>query len=337
MIVTFNEAVLQINPFLPNDSQNISNYFLFDNLTSSIVRIFKVLPYGSRAVQLITEPLSLGKDRYLIDVTSVEATNGDILPDRPNIVHAFGPSSAAAIGHPTVSNAASPPITLGFQPYWRTVLGSIWQDVAGTVPAVLNNDPIGRFDDLSGLGYHAVQANAGQRPLLKLAVQNGKPGALFDGVDDELLAPFVTLPYRGSFCVFQYTAGGTFSSYPSIIGSRTNGDVDLIFLGTDSSRDLYFSAGGGVAGDGIFYVDGATTRTIPSPLTDAHAAINRSTAPKTIAFGTPNCGIFLGYDNASVPKHWTGYFFEGGITPNDLSGGDRTALFSYSQAYWGTP
>lgn len=69
-------------------------------------------------------------------------------------------------------------------------LSSMWQDSAGTTPAALGQ-PVGKIADKSGNGYHATQATAIKRPILR---QNG--GGFyyleFDGVDDRLLAAGLT-------------------------------------------------------------------------------------------------------------------------------------------------
>lgn len=68
---------------------------------------------------------------------------------------------------------------------------SMFQDVAGTTPAVVDG-PVGRINDKSGNGNHAIQATAASRPVLK---QLGNVYWLeFDGVDDFL---------RGTFAIVQ--------------------------------------------------------------------------------------------------------------------------------------
>jgi hypothetical protein len=58
---------------------------------------------------------------------------------------------------------------------WLRADAGTFQDVAMTIPAVLNNDPIGGWQDQSGSGNHATQAVAAQQPNLQLAVVNGMP------------------------------------------------------------------------------------------------------------------------------------------------------------------
>lgn len=71
--------------------------------------------------------------------------------------------------------------------YWlEPRLGGLFQDSAGTAtPATANNDPIGFIPDLSGNGFNATQATAGNRPLYQTAgLSSAYPSALFDGTND---------------------------------------------------------------------------------------------------------------------------------------------------------
>ncbi len=68
------------------------------------------------------------------------------------------------------------------------VLGQqvLWQDAAGTIPVTADGDPVGRVDDLSGNGNHAIQPVNAYRPAYRT------DGVLHwidpDGVDDYLTA-----------------------------------------------------------------------------------------------------------------------------------------------------
>lgn len=62
-------------------------------------------------------------------------------------------------------------------------LSNVYQDSAGTLPATVGS-PIGRINDLTGLGNNATQATAGNRPIL--AQYNGHPSASFNGTTNSL-------------------------------------------------------------------------------------------------------------------------------------------------------
>lgn len=85
------------------------------------------------------------------------------------------------------SAAPFDPLTLS--PYlWLDAsdITTLFQDAGGTTPVASDGDPVGLWLDKSGNGRHYSQATSGRRPTYKTNVQNGKPGILFDGVDDFL-------------------------------------------------------------------------------------------------------------------------------------------------------
>ena len=84
---------------------------------------------------------------------------------------------------PTFTPASLPGLAL-----WLKADGTRWQDSARTTPAVADSDPVGCWDDASGLGNHVKQATSTKRPSLKLGVQNGMPAVRFDGIADFLTA-----------------------------------------------------------------------------------------------------------------------------------------------------
>lgn len=96
-------------------------------------------------------------------------------------------------------------------------LTSMFQDSAGTIPAVVDS-PVGRINDLSGNGNHAVQATDTQRPILRQ--DNSGYYLESDGVDDALAVAFtITQPWTRI----------------SLLDQRTWENTRLIFSGIDSS------------------------------------------------------------------------------------------------------
>jgi hypothetical protein len=66
-------------------------------------------------------------------------------------------------------------------------LSSMWQDSAGTTPAAVDQ-PVGKLNDKSGNGNHALQATTSKKPTLR---NDGTNYYLeFDGADDWLRATF---------------------------------------------------------------------------------------------------------------------------------------------------
>jgi hypothetical protein len=110
----------------------------------------------------------------------------------------------------------------GQVPFWSelpTAAGRA-QDVANTVPAAANNDPLARVPDLSPNNHHLLLTGAaGLRPLLKTAGgPNGLAYAQFDGADDFLqmtLGAGVAQPYT-AFHVVKGISGFGFDSATSV-------------------------------------------------------------------------------------------------------------------------
>lgn len=69
---------------------------------------------------------------------------------------------------------------------WLDAEVGTFQDAAGLTPAILDNAPVGRWSDQSGIGNHATQANNAKRPTLKLNIVNGRPIIRFDGLSHTL-------------------------------------------------------------------------------------------------------------------------------------------------------
>lgn len=60
---------------------------------------------------------------------------------------------------------------------------------ADRITGLADGDPVTTWPDLSGQSNNATQSTTAAKPLYKTAIVNGRPGILFDGVDD-----FLTLP-----------------------------------------------------------------------------------------------------------------------------------------------
>lgn len=71
-------------------------------------------------------------------------------------------------------------------------MATLFQDAAGTVPVTAAGQPVGLILDKSGNGNHASQATATARPTFQQDA-DGKLHLQFDGVDDALATPVVTL------------------------------------------------------------------------------------------------------------------------------------------------
>ncbi len=95
-----------------------------------------------------------------------------------------------------------------------------------------DGDPVGAWDDLSGLGTNTVQATLAKQPTLKQSIQNGRSVIRFDGVDD---------------CLRTVTLGSPTAQPFTIIGvfAPTNASNTNVFYDAEAGTAMavYHSAG----------------------------------------------------------------------------------------------
>lgn len=141
---------------------------------------------------------------------------------------------------------------------YRADLGVYDANVGGSLITV-DATGIGRWEDQSGNGYHIIQATAGNRPLWKTNIINGRPVVRWDGSDDALRrTPFDITQWMGNsakdiviFSVHKTGAtqnqrlmscedgGNLFSIRPPY------GDGKIYFTAGSSSASINVSAPGG--------------------------------------------------------------------------------------------
>lgn len=108
---------------------------------------------------------------------------------------------------------------------------------SGGSAATADNDPVGEWQDQSGLAHHPGQATAGLRPLLKLTQVNGYPSVRFDGTDDYLKA---TWAFSKPMTIFIVVNSISWTNNDHMVGGGS-GDVNNIFQGAAGSNVRYYS------------------------------------------------------------------------------------------------
>jgi hypothetical protein len=96
---------------------------------------------------------------------------------------------ARAVVVPTPTIATFTPLSIAGSTRWYdfSSTANLWQNTARTTAVTADGQPIGGVTDRSAAGtHHLSQATAGQRPLYKAAIINGKSVGRFDGSDDWL-------------------------------------------------------------------------------------------------------------------------------------------------------
>lgn len=115
---------------------------------------------------------------------------------------AFSPSSLSGLG------------------LWLHADVGLFQDDAGTTPAVLDNDPVGLWQDQSGNGRHFSQATAANKPLLILTAFGASlPGVRGDGATDYLVNTANLINDLAGSMFISYRFHGTVGSFRAAFAS----------------------------------------------------------------------------------------------------------------------
>ena len=117
----------------------------------------------------------------------------------------------------------------GISPHtWLYPDVGLYQNLAGTTPAVSDGDVVGNWTNQGSDASAFVQNTADYMPLLKLNIVNGQSVLRFDGVNDYLVGSFTGGISQPStlFVVAQLAAG-----------SVNDGAIHAIIDGDDSSRE----------------------------------------------------------------------------------------------------
>lgn len=122
---------------------------------------------------------------------------------------------------------------------------TLFQASDGTTPATADNDVVGYWGDKSGNGRNAIQATTANKPLLKLAVQNGRNVVRWGGTDDYLLSNFgATLAQPNTiFCIANVSGGNNF-----VFDGLTAGTRSLVYR---NATHMEMFSGGSIQLTGI--------------------------------------------------------------------------------------
>jgi hypothetical protein len=208
-------------------------------------------------------------------------------------------------------------------------LSTLFQDAARTTPAAADADPLGGMLDKSGNGRHLSQSTSTRRPALKLAVQNGRSVARFDGVDDHLAVTYAaSLPQPNTLFVVS-----TFSAVGVALDSTAGGDHS-IFSDVGVMR-IY--AGTALASA---VAPSASAHVFCALFNGASSVLRRDRVQ--IAAGNAGTGAMLGARLGASSGLAGGYYLGGDISeafvvPGSLSAALIQSAEAYLKSKWATP
>jgi hypothetical protein len=237
------------------------------------------------------------------------------------------------------------PLTISGLVLWLDASDSttLFQDDAGTTPAVANDAVVGRWADKSGLGRNMIQATANQKPLLKTAIQNGKNVLFFDGTNDSMAATFGATVMTAQTTITVIAVNwGLADAYSRAI-TQGNGAAEdnaiangFIPLVRDAAQTKYTLYANGTYATSITLAD--TTTAVWCSRTDGSNAIPRLNGVDGTTLAKPfNQSVsefVLGRRSGNTDAIYGGYMLEVLTYNRALTASELTSVESYLNAKW---
>jgi hypothetical protein len=246
--------------------------------------------------------------------------------------------SLPLLGAGMATDGFSPSSISGLQ-FWVDAADSatLYTDSTLTTLAVADGDVIGGWKDKSGNSRNALQTDGTKKPLLKLAIQNGRNCVRYDGVNDFLSAISFTL--SGDFTLF-FVAKPTTDTFSCLAGTQAAVAYGS-YLGWVGGTDYRMQTQVGFL--------------VPSPL--AAPAINtckisRFRRESTTGYMHIDAALYasgsmspadagdfsvIGSRQSTTTAYFTGDFSEIIYYGSSFSSGDIALVEAYLKAKWGTP
>lgn len=228
---------------------------------------------------------------------------------------------------------------------------TLYQDAGGTIAAVSDGDPVGRWEDKSGNGNHATQGTGSRRGTKKVGVQNSRDGVRFDGVDDVLeivggvsiypatifvvMREEVAVENAGVVSLYPAT-GNDWNTFPSLLivtGSITQ-IVGLYSPRDPVGADFIVKLGTGATPAGVY-----TGRITLTDMKMWHDGVLEGTHSRSAAIAS-SAGGYLGARRlvgALSGPYLNGDIYEIILYNTALTDENRESVENYLKTKWGTP
>lgn len=260
----------------------------------------------------------------------------------PNVVNADVLSSftVTTLGDQDVSNDTDnhhlaivpfiPPAYSGLL-LWLDAQQKVYVSISPDVPAV-DNDPVYRWDDSSGLLIHSDQATLSNRPIYNTGLANSLNGLTFDGVDDFMtIANTFIQPTGAPYTAFFVVDPVNDSLTPGAEYLIAAGEVDWYHkapLGAETDTGMNMSSGAGVELDAA--QSGLQLYTFTS-ITGTYEFFRDNVSVATAVGGVnkPLAGGTLGSIAAGASDWFNGVVYEVVIYNSILSSDFRDTVANY--------
>jgi hypothetical protein len=202
---------------------------------------------------------------------------------------------------------------------------STWLDAS---QETLTNGDAAQPLDFSGNGRQFKNTTSTRRPTFTTGLQNGRPGFVFDGVDDYVL-PDAGLAVKWVFLVAKHN-GATFPGFSGFYNTLNSGGGDHTMIGNSGGTALF--AFPGSLGTVTYRLNRAVSAGRAAPMNAAGLMVAK--------FGNAISSALrqgLGGDRLLAGRWFNGTVFEHLEFTADLAEADCAALENYLAAKWGTP
>lgn len=222
---------------------------------------------------------------------------------------------------------------------------------AGSTQAVSDGDPVGRWEDRSGGARHLTQATSTSRPTLKTAYQNGLNVVLFDGTDDFLQGPTVSLDqYYGASAVTLFFVVRRDSTGNGALLEHGTATANAVRVWSPFSSDgkLYYDHGNYSSGGRIsvaapggysdaWHVLECYRESSSSEIVVDGSLQTSGTVTSSLGSLTSTASMYLAKHAVSGSSMYKGHIAEVLVYSASLSSGNRASVRAYLKAKWGTP
>jgi hypothetical protein len=220
--------------------------------------------------------------------------------------------------------AAFSPLTIPGLALWLDAAdaSTLFQDDAGTTPAVANDAVVGYWADKSGNGKHVIQATTDNKPLLKTAVQNGRNGIKFDGTNDVLANASFALA-KPDTLIMAFKTGTTGAALDGVTVRQGVFHDTTIKLFAGGSSIAVGTAANNTAFIGVFVFNGAAS----------YGRVNAAQSAAVNPGTNDMAGIRVG-NNPAGSFAYNGHVFEVIAAQGELSAGVIASVEAYLNAKW---
>jgi hypothetical protein len=205
-------------------------------------------------------------------------------------------------------------------------LSSMFQDTAGTTPAVVDL-AVARINDKSGRGNHATQAASSSQPILRTS------GGLYwlevDGLDDQMQSASFSLAATSmmSAAVRITSAGGSICNVYDFTGTGSR----QILGGTNAGASGGYRMFAGTSLDSAASARNTSDHVLMGQFAGASSSLELDKtvlASGNAGTNAVSAGVLIGGDT-SFAQLMTGRFYGGVLLARALTAGERLSLYTY--------